>query len=464
MLPAFEPTTDISEPRPPVGAKASVRTPSIRFTAANLRAWGKKSALSLVDQGLTSAASFSVNVFLARLVSAEVYGAFAVAFAGFLFVSGFHNVLLLEPLSVFGPSRYAGRLPEYFKIQMVIHTLLVGALSAAVIVAGLLMWRFLPGNPLAGAVLGVGVALPFLLLLWLARRMCYVVQRPAIAILGSGFYLAFVCAGLLLAGRFGQLSAFCAFLLMAAGSLLAAGILAGALGLLRGISPRSAGISWLCALRENWTYGRWLVGSVVLFSVSSQTQTFLVAASLGLGAAGVLRAMQIPSLAMSQVVAATGLLVLPTLSRDFGRGLIERMSHKAMLVSAALAGVALCFAALLALETTRVEHALYGGKYFAYAWLMPVLALIPVVNAAAMGFDMALRASQKPRFDLVSNLFAAPVAIASAFLFIRMWGLAGAAASMLLSFVVLSGVTLAFFYRESARERRLSRNAAGALP
>ncbi|HEX4643564.1 MAG TPA: hypothetical protein VH161_08845 [Candidatus Acidoferrales bacterium] len=464
MLPALEPTTNISEPPSPVGANAPVGTRSIVFTPANLRVWGKKSALSLVDQGLTSAAGFGVNVFLARWAPAEVYGAFAVAFAGFLFVSGFHNVLLLEPLSVFGPSRYAGRLPEYFKTQIVIHTLLVGALSAAVIFAGLLLWRFLPGNPLTGAVLGVGVALPFLLLLWLARRMCYVMHRPATAILGSGFYLAFVCAGLFLAGRYGRVNAFNAFLLMAAGSLLAAGILARALGLLSGGSPRPSGISWFSALRENWSYGKWLVGSVVLFSVSGQTQTFLVAASLGLGAAGILRAMQIPSLAMMQVVAATGLLVLPTLSRDFGRGLIERMSHKAMLVSAALVCVTLCFAALLALETTRVEHALYSGKYSADAWLMPLLALIPVFTGAGIGFDMALRASQKPRFDLVSNLFAAPVAIASAFLFVRWWGLAGAAASMLVSFVVLSCVTVVFFFRESARGRVASGDEAGALP
>ena len=72
--------------------------------------WGVRSALSLVDQGLTSGAGFGVNLLLARWMPADVYGAFAVAFAGFLFVSGFHNVLLLEPMSVMGPSRHAERL------------------------------------------------------------------------------------------------------------------------------------------------------------------------------------------------------------------------------------------------------------------------------------------------------------------------------------------------------------------
>jgi O-antigen/teichoic acid export membrane protein len=234
---------------------------------------------------------------------------------------------------------------------------------------------------------------------------------------------------------------------MAVGSLLAACILVQRLGLLKPQPIANLPIPWRDAFRENWTYGQWLVGSAVLFSVSSQTQMFLVAASLGLGAAGILRAMQIPSLVMTQIITATGLLVLPTLSYDFGQRLIERMRHKAVLVSVALFAVALCFAALLTLEAPRVEHSLYGGKYVTNVWLMPLLALIPVVNGLTMGFDMALRASQKPRFDLISNLFAAPIAILSAFFFIRMWGLAGAAVSMLLSFIVACGVTMFFFYQ-----------------
>jgi hypothetical protein len=60
------------------------------LTMARLRVWGARSALSLLDQGLTSGAGFCVNLVLARWMPAEVYGAFAVVFAGLLFISGFH--------------------------------------------------------------------------------------------------------------------------------------------------------------------------------------------------------------------------------------------------------------------------------------------------------------------------------------------------------------------------------------
>ena len=147
------------------------RAKSLRLSSERLQAWGWLSMLSLVDQGLTSGASFGVNLLLARWMAPNVYGAFAVAFAGFLFVSGFHNVLLLEPMSVMGPSRHARRLPAYFRAQIVVHVILVGALSGVFLASGLILWRFAPGSALVGSVLGGGLALPFLLLAWLARRM-----------------------------------------------------------------------------------------------------------------------------------------------------------------------------------------------------------------------------------------------------------------------------------------------------
>jgi O-antigen/teichoic acid export membrane protein len=422
------PEPGAERPQPP--ADASER---VLFTGERLRLWGGRAAYSLLDQGLTSGAGFGVNLLLARWMPAEVYGAFAVAFAGFLFISGFHNVLLLEPMSVLGPSRYAEKLPRYFRAQLAIHAILVGALSVIVLLVGLLWWRINPGSPLPAAILGAGLTLPFLLLLWLARRMCYVVQRPSMAVTGSALYLAFVGAGLFALGHFGLLGPFTAFVLMGSGSILSAILLVWQVGLLKREAIREPGVSWRVALRENWTYGRWLVGSTVLYSISNQTQTFLVAGFLGLGAAGILRAMQIPSLVMTQVTTAAGLLVLPTFSYDFGKGAIKQLRPKATLVSWGLATAALGFVVVLALFAGGTEHLLFNGKYTVYSWLMPVLGLVPVCAAFSVGYSMALRAAQKPHFDLLANLVAAPVGILSALAFIHFWGLPGAAASMILA-------------------------------
>jgi O-antigen/teichoic acid export membrane protein len=414
-----------------------------------LRVWGVRSALSVFDQGLTASVGFGVNVLLARWMPADVYGAFAVAFAGFLFISGFYNAILLEPLTVMGPSRHAQRLPAYFREQIAIHTLLVGVLAALVLLAGAGFTLMAPQNPLGGALIGTGLALPFLLLLWLVRRMCYVVQRPSIAVLGSGFYLSFVFVGLFLLRHFNMASPLTAFLLTGAGSLLSAGVLWRKLGSERTQRPRDEHSKWRQVLRENWIYGRWLVGSTVLNSVSTQVQMFLVASTVGLAAAGVLRAMQIPALLMVQVIAATGLLILPAFSYDFGSGSRTRMRHKAMLVSIGLVGATLSFAALLALFAGPVEQLLFGGKYTEHAWLMPVLVLVPAALGASLGQSMALRAMQRPHFDLAANAIAAPVGVLSAIAFMHWWGLGGAAASMVLSYAT-SSITTWWVYRASA--------------
>jgi len=426
-----------------------------RITAGSWRVWGIRSALSVFDQGLTAAVGFAVNIALARWLSADAYGAFAVAFATFLFISGFHNVLLLEPLTVMGPSRHSNRLPTYFREQIVIHVILVAVLSAAVLLVSGVFWWVAPGNLLlVGALIGSGLALPFVTLLWLIRRMCYVLQRPSIALLGSGFYVSFVLSGLFLLHHFYYISPLTAFGLMSTGSLFSAWVLWHKLDLKETLGPLDQRrILWRRAARENWNYGRWLVGSTALSSVSTQAQMFLVASTLGLGAAGVLRAMQIPALVMTHIISATGLLILPAFSYDFGNGSIARLRHKASLVSLGLAGGTVAFAAVLALVAQRTEHLLYGGKYSEYAWLMPALALVPAALGASVGYSMALRAIHRPHFDLVSNAVAAPLGVISAIGLMHWWGIGGAAASMVLSYVTYAVVTC-WIYRTTAQSAR----------
>jgi hypothetical protein len=440
----IEPTANTA---PPVE-----RAEELQVTASRLRRWGVQSSFAIVDQGLTAAAGFGANLFLARWLSAEAYGAFAVAFTGYLFVSGFHNVLLLEPLSVFGPSRHTNSLPEYFHAQLMVHAVLVGILAAAVLATGLAFRHFAPGNPLGGAIAGGGLALPLMLLLWLVRRICYVLQRPEIAVLGSGAYLIVVMASLFAAWRMGKIGPFSAFVLMGCGSLVSAALLFTFVN----VRWKSQGPGWREALKENWQYGRWLVGSTVLFSIANQLQTVIVAAFLGLGMAGALRAMQLPSLVMMQIVTATALLALPALSYDFGKFRTEQLRRKASIVSISIGGGALIFALLVGFFAAPAEHLLFSGKYAAYARLMPVLALVPVANGFAAGYSIALRASQKPQFDLLGNAIAAPVGLLSALVLVRRWGVFGGAISMILSFAVFAVVTFVCF-RASSRNSKAGR-------
>jgi O-antigen/teichoic acid export membrane protein len=416
-------------------------------TSGRFRVWGIRSALSILDQGLTSGAGLVLNLLLARWLSKEAYGAFAVAFATLLFLFGFHTALLLEPMSVMGPACYSTDMAGYFRTYLKLHTGLVIVLSA--ILGGVAVAFALGGraHDLAWALGGSALALPFLLLLWLVRRMCYVVHRPSMASWGSATYLIFVVVGLFLLHGNNRLSPFSAFLMIGAASVPAVVVLLRRLGII-GESFRQ-GPAWRQVASENWAYGRWLVAGTVLFTVTTQIQTYLAAVFLGLVAAGTLRALQIPSLVMLQIVTAFGLLVLPSLARDFGSGKLERLRKKALLVSIFLAGLALAYAAALAVFSAPLEHLLFHNKFSADGWLIPAFGLIPVFTGFGTGFSMALRAAQKPQVDLLANAISAPAGLISAFILIRIWGVAGAGLSMIIGFAVYAFVFFFLFQRWS---------------
>lgn len=408
-----------------------------------LRFWGIRSGLAIVDQGFTSGASFLLNLFLARWLLAAHYGAFAVVFATLVFLSGYHNVLLLEPMTVLGPARYLHQLPAYFHVQLKLSTALAICLSLVVISTAGAMAAFGISGLLTRTVAACGVALPPLLLFWLVRRMCYVVQRPALAAWSSAIYFVLLTAGTLIVYEEKWLGSATAFAVIAGASMLALILPVMRLGIFK--SRELAHCDWRKVWRENWAYGRWLVASTTLFSVVNQSQMFIVAALLGLGAAGVLRAVQVPSLVMIQVITAVGLLVLPTFSFDFGRGELQSLYRKAKLVSIALGFFTLLFAVLTSLSAGRLERLLYGGKFAQFAYLMPILVLMTTATGIGQGYGMALRAVQKPQFDMVSNAIAAPLAIVSAVVFTRWWGLTGAAVSIVIAFAAQSLVTVLYF-------------------
>lgn len=399
-------------------------------TPERLRIWGIRSGISVLDQGLTSVAGLALSLLLARWLSSEPYGVFALIYATVLFLCGFHSVLLMEPMTVFGPAGYADRMSEYFTIQMKIHLVVTAVLSGAMFLTCVVIAQFGIHKELVSAAFGASLALPFLFVAWLVRRMCYVIHRPAVAIRGSILYLLIVVGGLIGMKATGLLSPSSAFLLMGLAGVLSVLFMIRPLGVFRhATSSLNCGTVWC----QNWSYGKWLIASTALFSIASQGQTYVVASIMGVSAAGVLRATMIPSLVMVQIVTATALLVLPSMAADFGNGKIGQLRKKALLSTIALTGMALAYAGVLAAFSQPIEWLLFGGKFASYAALIPLLALVPVCNGFALGFGMAVRACQKPQFDLVANAVSAPVGLVTAVVFIHLWGIAGAVISQVVA-------------------------------
>lgn len=412
------------------------RSPGL-LTTARLRVWGERSVLSLIDQGLASGASFVANLLLARWLSPSLYGAFALAFAGFLLVTGFYNVVVLEPMTVYGVSRYREDVREYFAANLRAHIAVVGLLSIVVSVFGGIWWAWFSRSPLGPVIVAMGVGLPFLLLFWIARRMCYVVQSPRLAAGASSFCFVLLFGGMLTIKAFGCISPANTFLLMAGASLCGALLVFHSLSIPWRIRA-SADHPIRKLLGENWQYGRWLTLTNVLSWVTVQAQALFVGAFLGLTGAGVLRAMQLPSLFMMQVVAATSLLALPALSHELGRSNVKLLRQKAVASSAALATLALSFAAVLFLIAPVLERILFSGKYSSAAWLIPVLGLVPIFIGFSSSLSFVLRMCGRTQYELLAYAASSVTSLTLAITLMPRWRLTGAAVSIVGSSAVLS--------------------------
>lgn len=417
----------------------------------NLR--GIRLPFSLVDPGTTVGAGLLVNLLLARWLPAQHYGAFALVFALFLFLAGIHNALILEPMSVLGPANFPRNLADYFEAQIWVHLAFTAVLAAPLFLAAAFLTSFGYSGPLPSVFLGGGLVLPFILLLWLARRMCHILQRPAIAMAGSMCNLVLLLAGLFVLHARHKLTPLPVFLLLGFASLCAALLIFHKLQI--GLDEtRPCTVNWLSTAAENWRYGRWSLGGAVCFASLGQTPMLLAPVFLGLAAAGKLFALQIPALLMLQCSAAAAMLLLPEFARHYGEANADRIRQLAHRVSLSLAGASLLFAALLYFTAAPVERFLFGGKFAHDAWLIPVFMLTPLSAGLASGYSMALRAMQRPQFDRLATRIAAAVSVQTAFLFIPLWGLVGAAISMASSFAAHATVVYLCFHQATANDRR----------
>src|SRR5580704_13776073 len=126
------------------------------------RKWLFKGVIAVMDQGLISGSNFLLGILLARWLGADQYGAYALAFSMFILVSFVHQSLLLEPMTVFGPSVYHGAPRQYLGILVWLQT----ALAAIVFLVGATAGAFLHARgstQLTAALAGMTLAAPCVL-------------------------------------------------------------------------------------------------------------------------------------------------------------------------------------------------------------------------------------------------------------------------------------------------------------
>ncbi len=415
-----------------------------RVLWAGARTWSPKGALALVDQGLISGANFILGIVLARHLAPDQYGAYALAFQVFLFLSVAYSALVLEPLSVFGSSVYRNSNREYLGALLRIHAAIAFIIFLGLCTCAWVVGQVSPSGDLTSALIGVGIAAPCMLLFSLARRGFYVKLAPLQAALGALGYFAVVLGGLLLVFHRHSLSPLVAFLLIAAGAGVTAPMMVTRLRF--SIKPRTAALRLSEVVHRHWGYGRWALGSAVAIWFSTAIYYPILVSFHGLAETGALQALTNFSSPIAQVFAAMSLLSLPYAAGIHHQKSSRGISHLAAKLALIYAGGTTLYWLLVVLFRWQIVENLYAGKYMGIVGLIPWLALASVLRISATSQAIILRAMHAPSLVFVAYGAASVVDIVAGIPCTWAFGLWGAIFGMVLASAVALVVTLVMLY------------------
>jgi O-antigen/teichoic acid export membrane protein len=408
--------------------------------------WVGKGSFALLDQGLISGSNFLIGILLARWLAPEAYGAYGLAFAIFVLLSLVHQALILEPMSVFGPSQYRNCQREYLGSLLWIHG---GLALPTAFVLGMAAWvtheaARSPGLPAALA--GVALSAPCLLLLELTRGAFYVKLAPQAAAMGALLYSAVVLSGLWVVYRQGLVSPFAAFLLMAFGAL-AASVLQLFL-LMPALKPGSSGGSLSAVWREHWRYGRWALASSFMVWIPWNIPYILVSSFSSMAGAGELRALLNLTQPAAQGFAAFSLLAQPYASAIYSAEGVAGIGKVTRKITLLFAGAVVAYWVLMCALRAPIVLFLYAGNYLGVALLVPWIALASLFRTVSYGPAIGLRAMQSPASVFAAYGASGAIALAVGIPATRALGLRGAILSIIVSSAATPLVELALLRRK----------------
>ena len=410
--------------------------------------WAMKGGLAILDQGIFTGSNFVISILLARWLSPEEYGSYAVAFAVFLFILSFHQALLLEPMLVFGGSVFRDCLRGYMKALLLLHLAMSLVIVLVLGVAAGVAFKLAQTGSLPSALVGIAFAAPSILLFWLLKRTFYLKLSPAPSAAAALLYCALTMGGLAVVYKHGLLSVFSALMLMGVGSLGASAVLLIYLGLR--LSSSEDAPSLLDIGLRHWRYGRWALGANAMMWVPINLFYPVLSRFSGMAQAGELKALMNFASPMLQTCAALSSLMLPYSARVLehrgGAGIDIILKRMTLLCVACAVPY---WVVLLAFKGPAFRM-LYSGRYTEVTYLLPIVALVSIFGSAFFGPSIVLRSLESPGLVFGAVTASSCIAVAVGIPLTRALGVKGAVWSMLLS-EALAFVMAVVLLRRKAR-------------
>lgn len=394
-----------------------------------LNRWGRRGGISLVDQAVHGGTNFLINIILARWLSPNEYGAFAVAYTIFLLIGAIHTSVMIEPMMVYGAKKYIETFRGYIGSLLLGHGIFSVLVSFILIVSSLAFLAF-DSNELSDAFLGLAIASPFILLQWMIRRSFYVVSRSAWALAGSCMYFILNALAIFLLFQKASLTPYWAFLSMGLIGLLVS------VCQLRILKPEfkwTGPLSLYSIFHDHKEFGAWNIVGTIIKWASTGILTIMVSAFLGLKAAGVLSVVRTLFRPLDLMLNAVSLVALPVLSSVQGENASVERRKKMRDLLWLVSGTVTLYGILLSSFSEFILHYLYKGLYDGHRHLFVLISLSFVASSFVFVFTLGLKSIGITREIAKIWSTSAIVVFVGSIPMINAWGIPGALTVQILS-------------------------------
>ncbi len=439
--------------------------------------WARKGGLSIMDQGMFAGANFVLNILLARWLAPADFGAFTLGYSLFLFLGAFYLAFFMEPFLIFASGKHRESFARYYRLIIACHWR-VTAGTAVIVAVGALAIDALGHRGQAQAILGFGLALPFVLQMWMMRTVFYSRTQPHCAAIGSAIFFVCQVGGVCLLHACGWLNPLLAFLVSGVASCVSGFAMRAMLGRLAQAPPPSPSSSAIAGdagakpvvddrgfrsevLADHLHYAKWASGVSVIAWLCANVHYFILSSAGGLAVVGSMKVLDNLLTPFYQCISALGQLLMPMVSAR--SGVARNLIHRTFGVAAVWFSFAVVAYAGLWWFGEDLLRLLFGPSFVGLAHPLRVFALVVFPYTISMAMMMGCRA--KVRTDLVflyHLLFAA--ALTTAYLTMCPQGLLGIVWSNVGTRLVFLPVILMLFLKAAhgrTRERPLAAAAAG---
>jgi O-antigen/teichoic acid export membrane protein len=385
----------------------------------------RRAGWNILDQMISAATNAALSFLVARTVTADAFGAFAVGFLVFTLLIGLGRALAGEPLNI----RYSAATGEDMRAavgramgSIVSMTVLAGILCA---VAGLLL-----GGILRPTLLAFALVLPGLIIQDVCRLAFFAQSKPQLATLNDAVWAVVQFAGV--GAVIGTHHASAWSLALAWG--LAAAVCA-VLGLfqLRVVPRLPSTFGWVVENRELVGY---LAAQFLLSAGALQGGTLLVGVVVGIGDIGSLRAATVLTGPLSVLVGAAMTFGLPEVSRRSHLSSAVRWKI-AVAVTGGLITVGLVYTAILLLIPDSLGKALLGDTWTGASNVLLPVSLVAAFAGSCLGPVIVILALGKTKASFWLTVVEAISVPAWMILGAEINGARGAAWGLCIQYVIL---------------------------